>query len=91
MTTITNDFSMMTEGQYKTLEVVKGYTEEHKNKIFKIEKDEVNKVIKVISKRRSMNGKGFTIPYFKELLNEDDQIIEKFLSNCYLTSIYLYC
>lgn len=62
-----------------------------KNKIFKIEIDTEQQEIRVISKRRSMNGKGFIVPLFEELTSIKKELLEKYIYSKYTTSIYLYC
>lgn len=75
----------------QTLKAIKNDMEQWTNKVFKVEIDNTNNKIKVLSKRKNTIGNGFSIPLYKELLNLSTQELEKFIYNKYTTSIYKYC
>jgi hypothetical protein len=75
----------------KTLEACKKDLHLWKNDIYKVEIDQQNEQIKVISKRKAMNGKGFIVPLYKELTEIENNLLEKYIFSKYTTQIYLYC
>lgn len=60
------------------------------NKVFKVEIDVENEQIKIISKRKSMKGKGFIIPLFEELATIKEDLLEKYIYSKYTTEVFLY-